>query len=72
MAVCIYAVVYKTQLFPEVYWYNLLLLSGLGLVIYLGVLFVLKEFNKDDFNFFTNIIHPKEMAKYVKSEMRDK
>lgn len=72
MAVCIYAVVYKTQLFPEVYWYNLLLLSGLGLVIYLGVLFVLKEFNKDDFNFFTNIIHPKEMAKYVKSEMKGK
>ena len=72
MAICIYLIVYRTPLFLEIHWYHLLLLSVLGLLIYLGVLFVIKEFHKDDFNFFMNIVHPKEMVKYIKSEVKGK
>jgi len=38
----------------------------------LTVLFLLKEFNKKDFNFFLDIIHPKQMLSYIKSEFKNK
>ncbi|MCK5459335.1 MAG: polysaccharide biosynthesis C-terminal domain-containing protein, partial [Thermoplasmatales archaeon] len=36
----------------EIHWYHLLGFAGLGLVVYLGILFVLREFKKEDLNFF--------------------
>ena len=50
----------------------LLMFAGIGLAIYLSVLFLLKEFNKNDFNFFLDILHPEKMLKYVSTELKDK
>jgi hypothetical protein len=44
---------------------------GLGLFIYLGVLYILKEFTKEDFHFFLDLLHPKKMFQYIKSEVKD-
>jgi hypothetical protein len=52
-------------------WYHLLVFSVFGLIIYLGVLFVLKEFTKKDFEFFLDLLHPKEMFGYIKSELKE-
>jgi len=64
---------YSSKLFvPSVYWYHLIGFFGIGVALYLGILFILKEFKKQDFDFFWNMIHPKKMAKYIKSEMNEK
>ena len=52
-------------------WYLLIVFALIGLAIYLGVLYVLKEFNKKDLTFFLNIIQPKEMLRYIKSELKE-
>jgi O-antigen/teichoic acid export membrane protein len=72
MVLSLYYVSYYISLFPVIYWYLLLLYAGFGLLIYLVVLFLLKEFNKKDLQFFLDIIHPKKMFKYVKSELKEK
>ena len=56
---------------PVTRWYQLIVFAFLGLAVYLLVLYVLKEFNKKDFKFFLNLVHPKEMFNYIKSEIRD-
>ena len=43
---------------------------GIGTFIYLGVLYLLKEFTEKDLKFFLNLCHPKEMFKYVKGEFK--
>jgi O-antigen/teichoic acid export membrane protein len=53
-------------------WFHLILFAGLGLIIYLAILYILKEFKKQDFMFFWDIINPKKMASYVKTEMKEK
>lgn len=67
----LYYLGYQISLFPVINWYHLLMFSGLGLAIYLSVLFVLREFNKDDLNFFLDILRPREMLKYISSELKD-
>jgi O-antigen/teichoic acid export membrane protein len=52
-------------------WYLLIVFAFIGLAVYLGVLFVLKEFNKKDLTFFLNLIQPKEMLSYIKSELKE-
>jgi O-antigen/teichoic acid export membrane protein len=63
--------VYLNSLIPAVRWYQLLVFAALGLVIYISVLFVLKEFKKQDFYFFLDIARPKEMLSYIKSELKE-
>lgn len=72
MALVLYLIVYQTPFFPVVQWYHLIAFAGTGLIIYIGVLYVLKEFKKEDMLFFLNILHPKEMIDYVKSELKEK
>jgi len=57
------------MLTPSVYWYHLIIYSAIGMLVYFGILILLKEFKKQDFDFFWNMIHPKEMIKYIRSEM---
>jgi len=66
------ALFYIGSLIPTIRWYHLLVFSGIGLVIYLAVLFILKEFKKQDLRFFLDMLHPKEMIKYIKSELKGK
>jgi len=72
MGLILYFLAFYTPFFPAIHWYHLLMFVGLGLAIYLGVLFVLKEFKKQDLNFFLEILRPKEMIKYVSSELKEK
>ena len=72
MGLIIYLIAYETNIFPNVYWYILLLYAGLGLGIYLGILYLLKEFNKKDLEFYLDLMHPKEMLKYISSELTEK
>ncbi|MCX6666575.1 MAG: flippase, partial [Euryarchaeota archaeon] len=57
---------------PLVRWYHLITFFFAGLGIYLLVLFVLKEFNKQDLQFFLNLMYPKETFRYIKSELQQK
>jgi putative peptidoglycan lipid II flippase len=72
MAGVIYFLAYRTSLFPDINWYDLVFLAGVGLLVYIGVLILLREFKKQDFVFFLDIIHPHKMLKYVTSELKDK
>ncbi len=69
MAVILYCLNF---LFPLIRWYHILGSAGVGLAIYLGVLFITQEFKKEDLIFFLGLLHPKEMFKYVSSELRKK
>ena len=71
MGVVLYLLGFRTPFFSVIHWYHLIVLFGIGLIIYLGILFLLKEFDKQDFDFFVNILRPKKMLKYVKSELKD-
>jgi O-antigen/teichoic acid export membrane protein len=44
----------------------------LGIGIYLGILYLIKEFKKEDFKLILDIINPKEMKNYVLTELKDK
>jgi O-antigen/teichoic acid export membrane protein len=48
------------------------LLCLLGIGIYIAILAALKEFKRDDFKLFLNMINPKDMGRYVISELRNK
>ena len=63
---------YVNLLIPLVRWYHLIGFALAGLGVYLGILFILKEFKKEDLNFFLDILHPKEMLSYIKSELKGK
>ena len=63
---------YINLIFIEIRYYHLILFSMIGLAIYLIILFVLREFNKQDLEFFLDILHPKEMLKYISTELREK
>jgi len=72
MAIVLYLLAYTTPFFPVINLYHLLVFSGIGLAIYLLLLFFMKEFKKQDLTFFLNLLHPKEMFNYVKSELKEK
>ena len=63
---------YGNTLFPVTSWFESLRYAVFGLIIYLGILFVFKEFDKQDFYFFLDIIHPKKLFSYMKSELKNK
>jgi len=72
MGFVLYFLAFYTSFFPAIHWYHLLGFAGLGLVVYLGILFILREFKKQDLNFFLDILHPKKMLNYIKSELKEK
>lgn len=63
-------VVYQGRLvLGEIRWYVLPGLIALGALSYFGILWVLREFKKEDALFFWAAVHPGEMASYVKDEV---
>jgi O-antigen/teichoic acid export membrane protein len=42
-----------------------------GLIIYLGFLVLLKEFRKEDYEFFMDMVHPGKMGGYILSEIKE-
>lgn len=53
-------------------WYHLLLFGILGLLIYLGILAIFREFTKEDFWFYIDTLNLKKMAQYIKDEFKRK
>jgi O-antigen/teichoic acid export membrane protein len=72
MGLILHYLAFRTSYFPDIYWYYLVFFGIFGLAVYLGVLFILREFSKKDFYFFLDIVHPKKMVKYVSDELKDK
>jgi O-antigen/teichoic acid export membrane protein len=70
MGLVLYYIAYETPFFPKIHWYTIFFFALLGLGIYLLVLYLLREFKKEDMKFFLDIIHPKKMFGYVKSELK--
>jgi O-antigen/teichoic acid export membrane protein len=71
MGLVLYLFAFQTGLFPAIHWYHLVFFSGVGLLIYLAVLYLLREFTKKDLTFFLDLIHPLEMIRYMGSELRE-
>jgi O-antigen/teichoic acid export membrane protein len=67
MGIIIY---YLTNIFYIGRWYELIGISLLGLFIYLGILFILREFNKEDFNLFLDTLNIKKMLAYIIDELK--
>lgn len=72
MAGILYLLAYRTTFFPSIHWYHLIFFALLGLGIYLGILYLFKEFSKKDLNFFLDILRPKEMIQYISTELKEK
>ena len=66
------AVKYISALYAIERWYNLLFIVAIGIVIYLCILVMMKEFNKRDFDFFVDLVSLKKLMVYVKTEIHKK
>ncbi len=69
----IMAVVMKYALAP--YWaidrfYDLIGYSIVGAVIYFALMFIFREFGKNEVKYIWGIINPREMTRYIKKELR--
>ena len=71
MGFFLYIFAFHTAFFSAIHWYHLLFFAGLGLAIYFGTLFVLREFTKKDLHFFLDLLQPKKMLSYIKSELKE-
>ena len=71
MGAMLYLIAYGTGLFPLIHWYHIVLFAGIGLMMYLGVLYVLREFSKKDFHFYLDLLKPMEMLRYISSELKE-
>jgi len=64
---------HELQKFIEIrLWYHLIIVSLIGVGIYLAVLVVVKEFKKEDFEFFMDALDPRKMLGYINEEIRTK
>lgn len=63
---------YISRLVSIVRWYEIGGACLLGFGIYLALLWLLREFKKDDLKLFLDILNPKGMKQYVVSELKDK
>ena len=72
MGFLLYLFAFRTPFFLTIHWYHLIFFAGIGLMIYLGVLYLLREFTKKDLHFFLDLLHPIEMFRYMGSELREK
>jgi len=51
-------------------WYHLLIISLIGLLVYIGILYSVKEFNKEDYIFIKNTLNLKKMIIYIRDELK--
>ncbi|MDI6855852.1 MAG: flippase [Candidatus Thermoplasmatota archaeon] len=58
------------QTLPLDRFYSLILAGLLCVGIYLGILYCLREFTKEDYHFFLDTLSPKKMFRYIREELR--
>jgi len=63
---------YLNSLVPLVRWYHLIGFALVGLGVYVGVLFIIREFKKRALKFFLDLARPAGMFEYIKSELKGK
>jgi len=61
-----------TIMIPIGRWYILLAVALFGFVIYIGVLYLIREFSKQDLDLFFDALNIKKMVQYIKEEIRGK
>lgn len=59
-------------IYPVERWYSLFMYGLLGLFIYLGLLFLMKEFTRKDFSLFMDTLNVKKMLSYIWDELQGK
>lgn len=57
------------EYWPMSYWFGLVVYGILSFAIFSGFLWLLRELKRDDVEYFLSVIDPREMLKYVRSEM---
>jgi len=62
---------YQMSSYISMHWLYLSAFAGVGLLIYISVLYVLKEFNKKDLDFYLDILHPKKMLIELKGDFKN-
>lgn len=73
MAIILYILLYEFHLITIITrWYILFGFSLLGLMIYLGILFLFGEFRKKEFYFVLDVLNIKKMINYIKEELKSK
>jgi O-antigen/teichoic acid export membrane protein len=72
MGIIIYYITEYTHLFTITRWYHLVMISLFGLAIYYGILYLLREFKKEDFDLFMDTLNIRKMIQYIKEEFRMK
>ena len=61
---------YITSIFDITRWYQLVLIFFGAIGIYVGILYLIREFKKDDYNFFMDTLNPKKMISYITEEVK--
>jgi hypothetical protein len=51
-------------------WYHLIGFALFGIGIYFFVLYLMREFKKDDFDLFMEVLNIKKMVRYIKDEIK--
>jgi O-antigen/teichoic acid export membrane protein len=51
-------------------WYELMAIAGCGFALYFALLFVMREFKKEDFDFFRDTLNIKKMYQYIREEIK--
>jgi O-antigen/teichoic acid export membrane protein len=69
MAIVLY---WLNIIFPINRWFELLFLALIGLIIYLGILVIFKEFTKKDLYFYIDTLNIRKMVRYIYEEIRSK
>jgi hypothetical protein len=65
-------VYYVLQIVNITRWYELIGICLLGLVCYICILLIAKEFTRKDLNLFLDTINIKKMVSYIWTEIRKK
>ena len=51
-------------------WYHLIFVAFIGVMIYFAVLAMLREFKREDFDFFMDALNIEKMMKYIRDEIK--
>jgi len=64
--------IYLNRVHELARWYDLIIYMLIGLGIYLAVLYLIKEFRKEDLDFYLGLMNPKGMGNYISAELKEK
>jgi hypothetical protein len=63
---------YLASFFEINRWYHLVMVFFVAIGTYIGILYLIREFKKEDYNFFMDTLSPKKMLSYITGEIKGK